>query len=191
MARIVVILVAVAAVLVGCGSSKKADTSATPPTVLPAAQTADQWAVRIVSLVLRPLNRDLVVVNGFNDRNIMLYILERNRTTLRIIHARLGDLSRCSQKLVAIGPPPRARRQLAPVASDLRRACAHWVKMASVLEKATLFLSSGRADVVVAGRKLLRGLRPESKAAGDAFRSFLRGAQRLPEFRRAGLAPSA
>ena len=190
MARIL-ILVAAAAILAGCDSGKKADTTTAPPSVLPAAQNPDQWALRIVSLVLRPLNRDLVVVNGFNDQNIFLYIVNRNPTTLRIIRTRLGDLSRCSQKLVAIGPPPRSRPQLAPVAADLRRACAHWVDMAAVLKKATLFISSGRSDVIAEGRKLLRGLRPESEAAGTAFRSFLRRAQRLPEFRRAGLQPSA
>jgi hypothetical protein len=186
-----VILVAALAFLAGCGSSKKADTSTVPPSVLPAAQNANQWALRIVSLVLRPLNRDLTVVNGFNDPNVILYIVDRNKTTLRIIHARLGDLSECSRKLVAIGPPPPRRPQLQPVAANLRTACAHWVHMASVLTKATLFLSSGRSDVIAEGRKMLRDLRPESTLASAAFRKFLRGAQRLPEFRRAGLEPSA
>jgi hypothetical protein len=191
MMRWIVLALALAVLAAGCSSSKKTQTSTAPPSVLPAAKNANQWAVRIVELVLRPLNRDLVVVNGFNDQNVLLYIINRNKTTLDIIHKRLGDLSRCSQKLVAIGPPPPPRPQLKPVAANLQAACGHWVHMASVLEKATLFISSGRSDVIAQGRKLLAGLRPESQQASEAFSKFLRGAQRLPEFRRAGLQPSA
>ena len=65
------------------------------------------------------------------------------------------------------------------------------MKIAETLKKATLEISSGRADVVAEGRALLVKMKPDTHAAATHFRAFLRLAQKLPEFRRAGLQPSA
>jgi hypothetical protein len=183
------LLVACACVLSACGSSHKA-AETTVPQVLPNATTPDVWAKRIVDRLLRPLNRDLQVVNGFNDPNVIVYIANQNPTTLRIIKTRLDDLSQCSSKLVTIGPPPPARKPLGPINSQLQKACTTYVQLAAQLKKATLFMSSGRADVIAQGRKLLADARPTNNTAADQFATAIKAAQVLPEFRRAGLQPS-
>jgi hypothetical protein len=184
------LLLIVALVLTACGSSNKSAQTTSLPTVLPTATTPDEWAKRVVNMLLRPLNRDLQVVNGFNDPNVLLYIANQNPTTLRIIKTRLGDLSKCSSKLVTIGPPPQSRKPLRRVNTQLKKACATYVQLAPQLQKATLFISSGRTDVIAEGRKTLRNARPLNNTAAEQFAAAIKSAQALPEFRRAGLQPS-
>jgi hypothetical protein len=191
MRRLLLLLCTTALVVTACGSSKKsAEPTTSLPRLLPAAQTPDEWAQRVVNGLLRPLNQDLQVVNGFNDPNVMVYIANKNQTTLRVIRTRLGDLAQCSNKLIAIGPPPPGRKPLAPVNSALQKACTTYVDLAQRLQKATLFISSGRSDVINEGRKVLREARPTNNAAGARFAAAIKLAQKLPEFRRAGLEPS-
>jgi hypothetical protein len=184
------LLVISALVLTACGSSDKSAQTTSVATVLPAATTPDEWAKRVVDTLLRPLNRDLQVVNGFNDPNVLIYIADQNPATLRIIKSRLNDLSKCSAKLVTIGPPPQSRKPLGPVSSRLKKACASYVQFAPQLQKATLYLSSRRTDVIAQGRKILRDARPLNNTAAEQFATAIRAAQVLPEFRRAGLQPS-
>jgi hypothetical protein len=183
------LLLLTALALTACGSSKKA-AQTTVPHVLPAATTPDEWAKRVVDMLLRPLNRDLQIVNGFNSPQVMIYIADQNPTTLRIIRNRLNDLSQCSNKLVTIGPPPATRRQLARINSQLQKACTTYIQLAGQLQKATLQLSSGRSDVIALGRKTLLSARPTNNTAADQFAAAIKAAQVLPEFRRAGLQPS-
>ena len=173
----------------GCGSSKKT-TSTTPIRVLPDAKTADEWAVRVVNIFFRPLNKDLGVVSGFNVPQIRLYIASQNPTTLRIIRTRMNDLKRCSAKLVQIGPPPKGDPRLQQIDRGLQRACVDYEKIADVLQRATPFLASGRADVVSRGEDMLRSVKDESGRAGNNFAAAVRTAQKVPAFRRAGLKPS-
>jgi uncharacterized lipoprotein YmbA len=187
---LVLILLASTLALTACGSSNKSAQTTSLPNVLPAATTPDEWAQRVVNRLLRPLNRDLQVVNGFNDPNVLIYIANQNPTTLRIVNSRLADLSKCSSRLVTIGPPPRSRRQLGQVNAQLQKACASYVQLAPQLKKATLYLSSGRTDVIANGRKILREVRPLNNTAAEQFAAAIRSAQVLPEFRRAGLQPS-
>jgi hypothetical protein len=177
-------------VVAGCGSSNKGAQTTSLPTVLPTATTPDRWAKRVVNMMLRPLNRDLQIVNGFNEPNVIIYIASQNPTTLRIIKTRLGDLSKCSTKLVTIGPPPQSRKPLRRVNTQLQKACTSYVQLAAQLQKATLFISSGRTDVIAQGRKILRDARPLNNTAADQFAAAIKSAQVLPEFRRAGLRPS-
>src|SRR6266542_6785378 len=102
------LLVLLVALLAACGSSKKNAQPAPSPIILPQAQTNDEWARRIVNLLLRPLNRDLQVVNGLSNPNILLYIINQNKTTLTVLNRRLGDLAKCTDNLVSLGPPPPA-----------------------------------------------------------------------------------
>jgi hypothetical protein len=187
---LVLLLLSSALALSACGSSKKSAETSTLPTVLPTATTPNEWAKRVVDRLLRPLNRDLQVVNGFNDPNVLVYIANQNPTTLRIIRNRLGDLSQCSNKLVTIGPPPSTRPPLRRVNSQLRKACATYAQLAADLQKATLYISSGRTDVIARGRKVLADSRSTNNTAAQQFEAALRSAQALPEFRRAGLQPS-
>jgi hypothetical protein len=187
---LVLLLLVTALAVTACGSSKKAAQTPTLANVLPAATTPDEWATRIVNLLLRPLNRDLQVVNGFNSPQVMIYIADQNPTTLRIIRNRLNDLAQCSNKLVTIGPPPATRKPLAGISSQLQKACTTYVQLAGQLQKATLQLSSGRSDVISLGRKTLQAARPTNNTAADQYAAAIKAAQVLPEFRRAGLQPS-
>lgn len=187
---LVLLLLAATLVLTACGSSHKSAQTTTLPTVLPAATTPDQWAQRVVNRLFRPLNRDLQVVNSFNDPNVLVYIADQNPSTIRVIDNRLRDLAQCSNRLVTIGPPPQSRRPLHGVNTQLQKACATYVQLAAKLQKATLFMSSGRADVAAEGRTLLRQSRPTNNAAAQQYVTAIRLAQVLPEFRRAGLQPS-
>jgi hypothetical protein len=176
--------------LTACGSSNKTAQTTSLPTVLPNAATPDEWAKRVVNRLFRPLNRDLQVVNSFNNPTVLLYIADQNPTTLRIIKNHLRDLSACPDRLVTIGPPPQSRRPLVRVNAQLKKACASYVQLAAQLQKATEFMSSGRADVMARGRGLLRESRPTNNAAAEQFATAIKLAQVLPEFRRAGLQPS-
>jgi hypothetical protein len=188
---LVIVLFVLATAAVACGSSSKHTAStASVANVLPAAKTPTEWATRIVNRLLRPLNKDFQVVNGFNDPNIIVYIANQNPTTLRIVRTRLADLAQCSNKLVAIGPPPPARKPLQKVSAQLQKACTTYVDLAGQLQKATLFLSSGRSDVIARGRQVLRDSRTTNNTAGEQFATAIKTAQVLPEFQRAGLQPS-
>jgi hypothetical protein len=187
---LVLVLLVSCLALTACGSSNKTAQTTSLPNVLPAAKNPDEWAQRVVNMLLRPLNRDLQVVNGFNDPNVLIYIANQNPSTLRIINNRLDDLAKCSSKLVTIGPPPQSRKPLARVHAQLQKACASYVQLAPQLKKATLYISSGRTDVIANGRKILREARPLNNTAAAQFAAGIRSAQVLPEFRRAGLQPS-
>src|SRR6266508_533203 len=165
------LLVLLVALLAACGSSKKNAQPAPSPIILPQAQTNDEWARRIVNLLLRPLNRDLQVVNGLSRR--------------------LGDLAKCTDKLVSLGPPPPASGPLQRANTKFEGACKDYGELAKRLQKVVLFLSSGRSDVVAEGRKLLRSSAPTANAAAGTYCAAIRIAQSQPEFKRAGLQTSA
>ena len=180
-----------AALLAGCGSSKHASsTSATPTKVLPAATTPDAWSRRVVTLLLRPLNADLQIVNGFASPQIRFFIKTENQTTLSTIRTRMRDLLRCSTKLAVIAPPPPGSAPLRQVNRSLRRACTSYEHVATKLLEATDLLSSGRNDSVQKGDKVLNSLGPATQAASAELIDAVRVAQDIPAFRRAGLKPS-
>jgi hypothetical protein len=175
--------------LAGCGSSKKAASPPPSPT-LPNARTPDQWARRIVDLFLRPLNRDLVVLNSYDNPQVRVYIISRNAQTLRIIHQRLGDLRGCTGKLATIGPPPSGEAALARVDRHFKTACKSYEDVAGKLLEATDSLASGDADKTTHGQRLVASARPASRRAADELLAGIKVAQSLPPFRRAGLKPS-
>jgi len=196
LSRSIWLLVPVLAVvlLVSACSSKSASSttrSTAAPTVLPRAATADVWANRIVNRLFRPLQNDLAVVTRFNTPQIRVYIQTGNQLTLKTIRHRMNDLSGCSTKLVAIGPPPAGNAALAGVSTHLGRACTAYVDLAQKLLKATDMLSSGRADVVKQGDKVVAQAGDPSRRAAQELAAAIRIAQRQPSFRRAGLTPSA
>jgi hypothetical protein len=184
------LLVCLCLLIAGCGSSKKASSPPPPPAVLPKAQTPDQWARRIVDLFLRPLNRDLVVLNSYDNPQIRLYIISKNPQTLQIIHSRLGDLRRCTGKLVRIGPPPSGDNVLARVDQRFRSACTSYEQVAVKLLEATDLLGSGKPDAAARAGHLVGSARPASRRAAADFVAGIKIAQTLPSFRRAGLKPS-
>jgi hypothetical protein len=179
-------LVIATLLLAGCGSSKKTTTS-TAVHVLPAAADADEWAVRVVNLLLRPMNKDLQVLNNFNNPQVRVYIATRNETTLRIIRARMTDLTRCSRRLAEIGPPPAGREALKRIRAALAKACTDYAQVGDVLLRATGMLSSQDKDTVGRGEDLVRSARAPSQRAATNLVTAVRLAERQPAFRRAGL----
>jgi hypothetical protein len=190
--RVVVLLLALALLGTGCGSKK--DSSAAPPTLLPDARTPDEWAGRIVNRLMRPMNRDLEVLTNLNNPQIKIYILQENPATLDIINRRMTDLGKCSDRLLAIGPPPSDAadaKQLKRVDASLHRACPHYVRVSEAVLEAVEMMSSGRTDVVKEGEKKLEEAGPDSQAAAKAYEEAIRVAQNLDEFKLHGLKPSA
>lgn len=192
LAVLLLILLSVSATACGKSSKQTASTTSTTngPTILPPSKNANDWALRVVEILMRPMNQDFNVVNGFRDPNVIVYIANQNPATLRIIKRRLNDLSQCTQRMVAIGPPPKSTAPLRQVYSQLKTACVTYVDLAHRLQKATLFMSSGRNDVFQAGRKLLREAAPTNNRAAAQYAKAIKTAQAIPAFRRAGLQPS-
>ena len=189
MKRAFPVLLCAVLLLSGCGSKKKTASVPIGP-VLPAAQTRQEWADRVVNIFLRPLNQDLAVVSSFNNPQIRLYIASQNQTTLRIINRRMNDLMRCSNKLVQIGPPPGNDSKLKTIDAKFHAACDDYQKVAAAIQNATPLLASGRTDVMSEGEKRLTKIRPSSGRAANNYVAGVKIAQNLPEFQRAGLKPS-
>jgi hypothetical protein len=189
MKRALALLLCLSFAVAGCGSKKNTATEPIGP-VLPAAQTPQEWADRVVGIFLRPINTDLSVVSSFNNPQIRLYIASQNPTTLRIIKRRMNDLKRCSAKLVQIGPPPGDNEKLKTIDENFHKACKDYEVVADTLQKATPFLASGRTDVIAEGEKKIRSVRDESGRAANNFAAAIRLAQTMPVFRAAGLKPS-
>jgi hypothetical protein len=173
----------------GCGSSNNAATT-TAPKVLPQAVNADEWATRVVDKLLRPLNKDLVVVQNFNTPTVRVYIASRNQQTLDIVRKRLGDLQQCSTKLAVIGPPPEGSKKLSTVNDHLTEACSAYEDVAQKLLHATDLLSSGSRDDAAAGDEAIQSVRDPSARAAKELSAAVEIAQSVPAFRRAGLRPS-
>ena len=186
-------LLATTLLAAGCGSSSSNDaatTTAPPPRVLPRATTADEWASRVVNKVLRPLNKDLVVVANFNTPTIRVYLASRNQQTIDVITKRMGDLAKCSTRLQVIGPPPAGSAKLDQVNQHLTKACAAYVQVATKLLAATELLSSGNKDDAAKGDQALQAVRDPSSRAASELTAGIKVAQGVPAFRRAGLQPS-
>ena len=176
--------------LSGCGSSK-AEEQQPAPNVLPRAATPDVWAKRVVDGVLRPLNRDLVVVQNFDNPQVRVYVASRNEQTLRIIHNRLGDLRTCSAKVTRIGPPPSgAAPSFSRIHNHLQEACEAYEEVAATLLDATDLLASGKTDDARRGADKVAEAREPSARAAKELTAGVKIAQGLAPFRRAGLRPS-
>jgi hypothetical protein len=190
--RFVALLLSLAVLGAGCGS--KDESSPPPPTILPNAETPDEWAGRIVNRLMRPMNRDLQVLSTLNNPQVKIFILQQNPETLDVIDKRMTDLGKCSDRLITIGPPPSSAsdiRQLKRVDAALHRACPHYVKVSELVLEAVELMSSGRDDVVAEGEQKLADAGPDSAAAAKAYEEAIRVAQNLDEFKLHGLKPSA
>jgi hypothetical protein len=174
----------------GCGSKKQASTTTAIP-LLPDAQTSDEWARRIVNRFLTPLNEDLQVLNGLNNPQIRIFIASGNQTTLNVVNRRMHDLTRCTDKLVTIGPPTADDEQFQRVDRLFHSACKNYEDVADTVLDAVPKLSSGRTDVIEVGQDELRKSIPTSAAAAKDFKKAIAIAQKRPEFRNAGLQSSS
>jgi hypothetical protein len=171
-----------------CGSDKEA--SKPPPKLLPNVNTSDEWALRIVDRFLRPLNKDLQVLNGLNSPDIRVFIASGNQQTIGIVNRHMKDLSGCTEKLVVIGPPTTDDAQFQRVDRLFHEACRKYEDVAASVLEAVPLLSSGRQDVLARGGRILRETLPVSRAAALKFQTAINIAQTRVEFRNAGLQPS-
>jgi len=189
MMRVVLMLLSLTLLLAGCGS-KKDEGDVKVPGLLPPAGTSDEWAQRVVNRLLRPLNQDLIVITNFPSAQVRAYIVTQNEQALQTIHARLGDLRKCTQKLDVIGKPPEGNPALQRVDDRLRTACASYEDVADKLLKATDLLGSGKDAQVIEGEKLQASAGKPSRTAAQSLSAGIKIAQTLAPFRRAGLQPS-
>ena len=190
--RLVVLLLSLALLAAGCGS--KDESAVPPPTILPNAESPDEWAGRVVNRLMRPMNKDLQVLSTLNSPQIKIYIESENPTTLRILNNRMTDLGKCSDRLLTIGPPPASAgdiKQLKRIDAALHRACPHYVNVSKIVLEAVEMMSSGRQDVVDEGDNKLGTAGPDSQAAAQAYQEAIQVAQKLDEFKLHGLKPSA
>ena len=192
MRRTVPIAMLAAGLLVsGCGSSNAKEEPGPTVNVLPRAATTDIWAQRVVDFLLRPLNKDLVVVQNFDSPQVRIYIATRNATTLRVIHNRLGDLKACSSKLDEIGPPPDgAAARYDRIQDHLRKACSAYEDVADKLLEATDLMASGSKENASKGADVVAEAHDPSATAAKELAAGIKIAQGLKPFRRAGLQPS-
>ena len=183
-------LLSLSLVAAGCGSDKKATTTTAPLKLLPDARTSAEWAQRIVQRFLKPLNRDLQILNNLNTPAVRFYIATGQKTTLRIVKTRMNDLSHCTDKLVVIGPPPREDPEFQGINEYFRQACKSYEDVAAKVQEAMPLLSSGRGDVVDRGDDILHQANRPSRRAATLFGRAIKIAQKRPEFRAAGLQPT-
>ncbi len=190
--RALAVLLLTTMLVAGCGSKSKSSTP--PPTTVPnvplAAQTADQWAHRVVDWFLRPLNPDLLVVGNFANSQVRFYIETQNQQAIQTIYTRMNDLQRCGDHLTRAGPPPPGDQQLTQIDRHFHQACAAYAKVGATLTQATRLLSSGKQDKVAQGERTLNGIGITTRNAAVELTAGVKIAQGRGEFRRAGLKPS-
>ena len=189
---IMFLLLAAVALLAGCGSKKHTVQPSTTK-ILPPAQSPDEWAARIVNRLLRPTNKDIQALLALNNPQTKVYLQERNADTIRILNMRIGDLARCSDRLIAIGPPPPTAddlNRLNRIDSLLRRACTHYGKVSEIVLDAVGLLSSEKSNDHLKGLNRLGDARTDAFAAAGSYDRAVQLAGRSPEFRRQGVRPA-
>lgn len=192
MRPLALLVVAIALLGAGCGSDDEEQSQ--PPTVLPRSLSVEEWAGRVVNLLLRPTNRDVELLATLNVPQTRLFILQGNETTLAVIRERMNDLAKCSDRLVTIGPPPAGETrsaQLRRLDAALRKACVHYVKVSEIVPLAVKLMSSGRSDVIARGERKLAEAVPDATAGAKAYDEAFEIALKFPEFQLHGVKPPA
>ena len=184
-------LLALSLVAAGCGSGKKATTTTAPLKLLPDAKTSAEWAQRVVKRFLKPLNRDLEILNNLNKPTVRFYIATGQTETINVINRRMNDLAHCTDKLVVIGPAPKEDPEFRGIDDYFHRACKNYEQVAGKVQEAVPLLSSGRSDVVAHGGDVLRDANAPSRRAAELLQRAIRIAQKRPEFQAAGLQPTS
>lgn len=156
------LLLALALLVSGCGSStKSAATTAVPP-----AKTQREWITRLVDRYLRPMNRNLTVVNALGTPQGKLLIQTRNETSIRTVNKRMTDLGHCSDRLARVGPPPETDAPLDRVYDNFSRSCPFYERIADAVLKAVPLIASGDAAKAAQGeREFAKANAPSKDAA--------------------------
>ena len=168
-----------AAAVAGCGSGGSDE-----------KLTEQQYANAVVNRFLRPVSKDLGVLNRLNTADVRYYVVTGNKTTLAILRKHLGDLARCTKKLDAIGVPTEDS-EVAPVVDEqLRAACTHYEPLARTILTALPHLSSGRQPEVTRAESSIRAMFGESRAGSMALQKALTAMAASAAFQKAGVRPS-
>jgi hypothetical protein len=187
---VLIVLVASALLVAGCGSKKSASPTTTASNAPQPAQTSDQWAHRVVDWFLRPLSADLPVIDNFGNSQVRFYIQTGNQQAIQTINARMNDLKRCGNHLVRVGPPPGDDDALKEIDRHFRTSCTAYADLAVQLLEATKLLSSGKQAQISKGIDTLNGIGAQSRRAAVELTAGIKLAQARGDFRRAGLKPS-
>jgi hypothetical protein len=168
------LLAALALLAAGCGGSSHDDgEESTPPApapqAVPQAKTEPEWIRRLVTRFLRPMNKNLAVVNSLGTPQVRLYLRTGNETTIRVLRTRMTDLSGCSRKLQRVGSPPTQSGPLVRIYTSLQRACPHYELLAQTVLRSIPLLGSRNATNAARGEEELAKAYEPSRAAARHY----------------------
>jgi hypothetical protein len=170
---------ALALVLTACGGSDSKQTL-----------TEEQYANAVVNRWIRPVRKDLEIIQRLNNVDVRYYIVTGNPTTLKILRQHFRDLMRCTSKLDAIGSPPEDSDAEVLVDGQLRAACMHYERLARTLLNQLPHLSSGHQREVQHAEQVVRAMYGESRAGSQALNKAYQAMTSSAAFRQAGVQPA-
>jgi hypothetical protein len=156
---------AIALFTAGCGGSD--DEEATPaPQAVPPAKTQSEWIRRLVNRFLIDMNENLQVANSLRTQQVRLYLRTGQEQTIAVLQTRMNDLSRCSNKLLRVGPPPARPPALKRIYTNLQQSCPHYEQLARVVLRSMPLISSRDAGQAAKGEaELAKAYEPSRRAA--------------------------
>lgn len=158
------LVLALALLLGGCGSSQEPAAPTVPP-----AKTQPEWITRLVDRFLRDMNQNLMIVSTLGSPQVMIYLQTGNETTIRILKARMSDLRDCSNKLARVGPPPSSDAPLDRIYDNFKTSCPFYERIAGAVLKAVPLLSSGDAKKIVRGQSEFKKANAPSRDAARYY----------------------
>jgi hypothetical protein len=157
----------------GCGGGE--DEQPPLPQVRP-AKTEAEWANRLVSRFLGPIERDLQVVAALPAPDIQLGLYSGDAGTIELVDKRMKDLGQCSYKLARVGRPPK--RRLKPIQTDFSLACGEYERLAGIVLDAVPLLTSDDPAKKRRGRERFAGVREPTRLGARHFGRALRRIQK-------------
>ncbi len=167
------LLTLVVVLAAGCGGED--DEKPPLPHVRP-ARTEAEWANRLVSRFLGPIERDLQVVAALPAPDIQLGLYSGDAQTIELVDKRMKDLGQCSYKLARVGRPPK--RRLRPIQTDFRLACGEYERLAGIVLDAVPLLSSEDPAKKRRGRERLADVGEPSRVGAKHFGRAVRRIQK-------------
>ena len=125
----------------GCGGDGGQNAEPAQPLV-PPAKTQQEWARRLTTRFLNPVENDLRIINLLSSPTTLLYLYEGNSETLSTVKQRMNDLQFCSYKLARVGAPPSGAPKLATITTSFRQACVQYERLAGLVLQAVPLLAS-------------------------------------------------
>ncbi len=184
-------IVALAALAAGCGDKKEEKKADLPPP----AQTPLQWANRAVDWFLRPMAKDLQVLDRLRVPGAFIFLATGEPETVRIVDRRMTDLGKCTDKLARVGPPPNLRDRpkitdpLLEMHDDWLEACEHYEKVSELMLDALDLFQRGEEGDQQRAVAIVGQVAEPSRLGAIAYQRGLELAQKHPALRIAGVRP--